>query len=329
MNIREQLLKAGIISRDEERKDLWEDALLPLALIHFDPSYQRDLNQGHIKKIVEDYDPILMEPPLINWREDGSFYGMDGQHRIHALLEVFGDGAQHTCRLFYGLSPEQEAKIFGAQDFRRKLTPVDRFRGGLKAGREPYVSISAIAAATGWDIALYYGDKHETKGIQAVGSLLEVYRVYRSGHLTATLNMLRECFGTDITPTAPLITGMAQFLSWYEGDYDEKYLIRCMRAVGLSGMRIEVETRRLLDRVSGREAVGMAIVMFYNKKRPRAKRLLAWQDVVPSRPGGGKSGSRWADLDDGDNVNPRAHPRSESDENDDRGTLVDSYTSPL
>ncbi len=284
----ERLRSVGIVNGQIRGNDPWEDVLLPLAMIRFDPAYQRDVRQVHIKHIVDEYAAILFEPPLVNWREDGAFYGMDGQHRILAALQKFGESAEATCRLFYGLTVAQEALIFGAQDNRRPLTPLERFRGGLESGREPYMTINAIVTETGWTVATRYDDRRDVRGIQAVGALQTVVRSYGDDHLVTTLLMLRDCFGTEIAPPTALISGFAQFLAWYGEEYDRRHLVRRMREVGLTGLRIEADKRRLLDRVTSREAVGMAIVVFYNLRRSPDRMLQAWQTVLITRKGGGK-----------------------------------------
>lgn len=288
-SLRERLRAAGILNGRVRGDDPWEDALLPLGIIRFDPAYQRDVRQAHVKRIAEGFDPLLFEPPLVNWRDDGSFYAMDGQHRVLAALERFGEEAQATCRIFYGLTVAEEARIFGAQDNRRRLTPIERFRGGLEAGRQPYVAINAIVTESGWMIAPYYQDRERMRGIQAVGALETVYRNYPDGHLALTLGVIRDAFGTEIAPPTSLICGFAQFLAWYEGQYDRRALVSRMREVGITGLRAEAEKRRLLDRVTSRESVGMSLVSLYNHRRSADHRLEAWETVLITRKGGGRA----------------------------------------
>ncbi len=291
--LHERLIAAGIIGTNgsgpqPSDTQLWEDTTLPLALIRFDPTYQRDVRQSFVKKISEHFDPLLCEPPLVNWREDGSFYGMDGQHRIMALLERFGERAQWTCRLFYGLTIKQEALLFNTQDQRRPLTPLERFRSGVISGSEPYMAINAVVESTGWTVALYTGQHARGSGIVAVGALVTIHKNYKGNHLYKTLTIIRECFGGDHAPPSSLLLGFSQFNAWYEGEYDRRALVQRMRDVGMSGLRMEADKRRLLDRVTGTEAVGMAIVSLYNVRRRPEHRLLAWETVLQTRKGGGK-----------------------------------------
>jgi hypothetical protein len=121
-----------------------------------------------------------------------------------------------------------------------------------------------------------------------VSALATIYNNYRDGHLLLTLQTLRDCFGTEQSPPNHLILGFGQFLSWYSGEYDTAHLLKRMRQIGLSGLRMETEKRRLLDRVTSREAVGMAVVNFYNHKLPPERRLLAWETVAITRKGAKK-----------------------------------------
>lgn len=288
VELRLRLIAAGIISADAPvADDPWEEIDLPLASIQFSPIYQRNVRQAHVKKIATEFDWMYFDPPMVNWRESGEFYCMDGQHRILGCMERFGNDAHATCRLFYGLTVEQEARLFNAQDLRKALSPIERFKAGVVAGSEPYITINAIVEATGWAVAEGTGTKHDQgNGISSVATLMRIQRQYQRGHLGLTLEMLRMCFGVDQAPSGDLLQGFASFLHLYRDEYDANHLVKRMREASMSGVRSDAEKRRVLDRVRGYESVGMTIVAMYNARRKSDEWLDSWANASRrSRPG--------------------------------------------
>lgn len=278
LTIKERMAAAGLLN-GYERTDPWEEVMMPLGIIHLSEPYQRRLDHLRVQKIVREWTPMLWTPPDVNWRENGEFYCCDGQHRITARLEVEGKDAHGPVRLFVGLTYEQEADLWGGNDYRKPPSPLERFNAKIEAKKEPYLSIERIVHHTGWRITRsYQSGQHydQDRGIASVVSLERIYRRQGANQLIAVLNMLRECFGNDMVPKQALIDGMAQFMLWYEHEYNEKAFIRKVRGRGWSTIKDEADIRRGLDHVTATEAIGMILVSIYNKGLPPEKQIDEW-----------------------------------------------------
>jgi hypothetical protein len=279
-----------LITRIERGDVLWEDMEVDLDILHVDHEhYQRGVRPEHVAKIINEYNPLLMEPPLVNIRDDGVWYVMEGQHRVIALRELraqgkHGIGPTTRCRVFVGLSLAEEALIFNMQDARRPLTPIERFRAGLVSGREPYVSVNARVEACGWEVARYPKDGGNTK-IDAINALIRLVENYEGTMLERVLTTARDAWGLDRAPTHSIMAGMAQFFTWYEKDINEKQFLERLREMGRDALTQEAEKRRVLDHVDSRSAVGMTLVNIYNYNRPNRTRIVAWETKALEQPG--------------------------------------------
>ena len=96
---------------------------LPLNMLRIDTNYQRDLNLSRVRYIVNNFDPDLVGIPQVSYR-DGMFFVFDGQHTIKALGLLKNDPAYPiVCKVYYGLSGEEEAGLF--HKFNTSRTPIN------------------------------------------------------------------------------------------------------------------------------------------------------------------------------------------------------------
>ena len=73
--------------------------------------YQRPVNPKEVERLVREWDGRLLEPAVVSFR-DGKFFVVDGQHRIAAMCRMNGgNGVMAACRVYTGLTYEQEAEL--------------------------------------------------------------------------------------------------------------------------------------------------------------------------------------------------------------------------
>ena len=95
-------------------------------------TYQRDLQTDEVKEIIAQFSPYLLNEPKVSFR-NGKYYVFDGQHTIISLLEMNeGKNLQIRCKVYYGMTEQEEAKIFSMQTGAgRKLSPADKIRAEI------------------------------------------------------------------------------------------------------------------------------------------------------------------------------------------------------
>ena len=102
-------------------------------------SYQRELNVKRVRKIAARFDPRLVNPPKVSYR-NGHYYVFDGQHTI-AVLKLLNGGKDLMirCIVYTGMTESEEALLFAQQAGESaKLTPGDKMRAMIYGGDPEY-----------------------------------------------------------------------------------------------------------------------------------------------------------------------------------------------
>ena len=121
---------------------------LPVEFLAVDHEmYQRPL-QKHVRQIAKDWNEDKCDPLMVNYRADGFFYVIDGQHRYEAA-KMRGIESL-VCVCFVGLSLKEEADIFTEQnEGTKKLTPYDTYKANICRGNEIDLAIHDVCKAHG------------------------------------------------------------------------------------------------------------------------------------------------------------------------------------
>lgn len=108
---------------------------LPLSVLCVDYSYQR-YSRTKVKEIASNFDHNKCGFLLVSYRENESRFAIiDGGHRFEAATLI--GLASLPCQILTGLSVEDEAKVFAAQNENRtRLSTVDLLKAQVRAGDE-------------------------------------------------------------------------------------------------------------------------------------------------------------------------------------------------
>ena len=95
----------------QNEKYMW----LNNAALQICPDIQRKLNPIRVSEILKNYSPMVANPIKVSYR-DGKYYILDGMHTRAAMCGMNGtDNFPIFCRVYYGLSKEEEARLFATQ----------------------------------------------------------------------------------------------------------------------------------------------------------------------------------------------------------------------
>lgn len=144
---------------------------IPVKLLRIDHEmYQRPL-QKSFKHLLDNWDSNKCDPITVNYRSDGFYYVINGQHRTEAAKAKGVN--QIVCDVFVGLTLKEEADLFAGQyDGTTKLNPIDSYRANIIRGEEIDTLIKEICDKYG--VSVTYD-----KAPKVLGSLTVVRNIIK------------------------------------------------------------------------------------------------------------------------------------------------------
>lgn len=214
---------------------------------------------------------------------DGTYWCLDGQHRIYALRANGFEKDPLDCEVYEDLSDAEMADIFLGRSKAKPIGTFDKFHVACTAGHSREQSVRRVVEANG----LRIGRTKEEGTIGAVGSLLKVYD--KSGGdrvgervVGQVVRTLKNAYASD--PSAfdrNVIEGVGLVFNRYNGKVNETDLAARLGASsqGVRGLVRRAETTRLRTGNDKSQCVAATVVDIYNKAitGPRSSsRLPAW-----------------------------------------------------
>lgn len=240
------------------------------------PPYQRPLKPLLVREIADNLDPDKLKLISVSRRADGSYWVIDGNHRLQAILSLGWADQKLDCWVYLGLTYNEEVRLFRAQAASATLKPGDFFRAALEERDPDALAIKAIVEARGFTLSLVgYG-----KGVREIKSVAALRDVYDDGgqrHLRETLQVLMSAYGDNDEHFygGNEILGFARFLRWWP-EADRERLVAAARRIGTVGLADSVLAQRRITRGTDvATATALALQAAYNVNL-RTKRLDAY-----------------------------------------------------
>ena len=166
--------------------------------------YQRLLHTEKVASIAENFSEYIANEPKVSYR-DGRFYVFDGQNTVEARRTCNG-GKDVTirCKVFYGLTKEDEATLFALQTgISTCLTAGERLRANLVARNPDAIHFVRATVDTGVEFA-YDGIRASWK-IYCIETAYELYKQYGRERYIEMLNIINEA---SINPASNALWAM-------------------------------------------------------------------------------------------------------------------------
>ena len=227
-------------------------------------SYQRPTDPARVRKIVDEFDPALVNLLKVSLR-DGHYYIFDGAHTLAALKIVHRkEKFPVLCHIYHGLIREQEALLFAKQRGNSKDVPIPYKLRALAEGGDNEVN-DFLKRTRDSGFSITPGNASVRNGyIAAVKTAHDVYRKLGPEKFSVMMVLVRNAWdGEAWSVSQNMLRGMAEFYTTYED---------CFKAVRFMN-RLQGVPRTMFERAVGkyygmspRIAYALAIVTFYNKK---------------------------------------------------------------
>ena len=229
--------------------------------------YQRPVNPKEVERLIREWDERLLDPIIVSFR-DGKFNVVDGQHRIAALRKMNGgNGVMVNCKVYSGLTYEQEADLCYKLDKAKKRLSLSQSTNALaEAGTDAEVAeVKRLVESCGFVWAL--GKSHGKTGeIVSTRALMNAYRRLGGSSFSRMLSLVWGAWkGDPRSLTAAVLSGMALFVKTYDTELDDHAFIKRLSAVDPD----EINRRGRADFSTNNAALRFARVLLekYNGQR--------------------------------------------------------------
>ena len=198
-----------------------------------EPSYQRMVDFSRVKKIVSNFNPNLVNPIKVSFR-DGKYYVFDGQHTLKALVAKNNNrDLMVECKVYYGMTLEDEAKLFAEQNgISRTVESAQKLLSLYIAKDIDVVDFKETVESTGIKCNFRKMGTGENWRIVCYKSLFDIYLKYGKQHLIDLLKLATEIWGGESSSLRKeILIGLNIFITTYKGEYNRKSLVTKLQKV--------------------------------------------------------------------------------------------------
>jgi hypothetical protein len=163
--------------------------------LYVDNTYQREIDNGHVKKILEKFNWRFFQAVTVTKTEHG-YATIDGQHRVKAA-KIHPKIKKVPCIIVEADGINEEAEGFIIMNkMQRKITPVEMYWAALSAKIPEYLVIEAIFERTG--VAVYSSSGYgvlPAKTTVAVNTVLKLVKRHGVKHVEGALRVIMAAWG--------------------------------------------------------------------------------------------------------------------------------------
>ena len=189
---------------------------MKLSQLKIDPEFQSKIPPLQFEEEQQLEQNIIAEGRLLNPIITWNGYILDGQNTVEARRTCNGGmELPIRCKVFYGLTKEDEATLFAIQTGNATcLTAGERLRANLVAENPDALYFVGITSNAGVEFA-YDGIRAPWK-IYCIETAYELYKQYGCERYVEMLHIINEAWKGNVDSyLAGVIRGVARFISVY------------------------------------------------------------------------------------------------------------------
>lgn len=227
-----------------------------------DSNYQRTVDIKRVKKIVAEFDVNLVNPIKVSYR-DGKFYVFDGQHTLAALkLRNNNKDLLVGCKLYKGLTEQDEAKLFSQQTGISRLVETNaKFKALYISGDSEICEFKELTEKA--NVRMDFSRGKAINKIVACRKAFNIFKNTTSREYVEILTLIKNTWnGESESFNGEILGGTYIFYKIYKGEFDMKSFERQLSKVS----PIFIIREGKLSQSSGDEKYAKQIYEIYNKK---------------------------------------------------------------
>lgn len=198
-----------------------------------EPSYQRSIDFSRVKKIVSNFNPNLVNPIKVSFR-DGKYYVFDGQHTLKALVARNGNkDLMVDCKVYYDMTLEDEARLFAEQNGIARVVESNQKLASLYVAKDiDVIEFKETVESVNIRCSFKKTGGHSPWAIACYKCLFDIYMKHGKSHTIELLKTITETWnGEPQSLRKEIIVGMNLFIVTYKGEYQRKILVKKLNAV--------------------------------------------------------------------------------------------------
>lgn len=214
----------------------WKIEKINSSLLKSKQPYQRNISTSFIKNAVDTFDPNLLDPVHVSYR-DGKYYTIDGQHTI-IIYEAMNGGksCDIPCVVHRGMTYTDEAEYYVNQ-YRKKHrhTYGEMAIASYESGDDVVCSVASDIRSVGARMSF---DKKAKSGmkISAVKKVISLYKKDTTSAILAVKYLVEAYKDRDVSINGDIIAGVMEFLRLYGSEIDIARLIRTLSTYTQQGL---------------------------------------------------------------------------------------------
>jgi len=140
----------------------FKETVVLVSDLRIDVTYQSEINNNVVANIVRNFNWACFGKIMVNIRENGELYIIDGHHRFEAAKKL--SIKEIPCELSEGLSPSEEAQLCNYMlNIRRKYNVMEILKTSLAAGDEKVKTINRILEENNIKFAFFTNGNKQTR----------------------------------------------------------------------------------------------------------------------------------------------------------------------
>lgn len=250
---------------------------ISVYILHSGLSCQRNINYSRVLEISSEWNDILFEEPLVNFK-DGEYRVIDGQHTIMAYKNRLDQGliteVNIPCTIVYNLTDEQENALYLADAVKQKAQTYDsRLLASFNSGNTELLQLNDLLNKS--NFALKCNKKPKCKTISCTQVLLSLFSNYTAKDFGKCLELVKNIWWNDSTAiTGSFLQGLFLFYKIYKNDVDWEIFQQKMRSEITKSLISESQSYENFDKTD--ERIAYTLLLKYNKPKrgvPQSKKL--------------------------------------------------------
>lgn len=246
--------------------------------IHAQLYFQNPPNEERVKQIVDSFDWNKFQPLDVSFRND-KFNVIDGQNRLTAIIQKFGDNCLVPCYVRYGLSEVEEMELFVslAQD-RRHVPPMEIYKAWYGSGRPIVVDMVDTIRKVGLVFDFKSGQKNGR--INCPVTVMKIIDILKVDDFYRFMNLISKSWNGDkLSLQKEFIDAMFLFFKTHSSDIEDDRFIQSFvtttKKAGTTAATIRAKGSAFALKSLG---IAQAIRFFYNKSTRSLDKKL--QEVI-------------------------------------------------